>query len=87
MSLTPFVDLMACGRDIDQLPTANLSCSMATVKRVSFPVDWLLSVRTSRYLLGAVGVPSVVTPLSNWVEALWLSVATSVHGPKSTSPV
>ena len=53
----------------------------------------MVRVRTSRYLLGAVGVHSVVVPSSGNVfvaplfQLLWLSVATSVHGPKFASPV
>ena len=54
---------------------------------------WFVSVRTLRYLLGAVGVHSVVVPSSGNVfvwpfcQVLWLSVATFVHGPKFASPV
>ena len=54
---------------------------------------WFVSVRTSRYVLGEVGVHSVVVPLSGNVgvpplcQVLWLSVATLVHGPKLVSPV
>eukprot|EP00964_Phaeocystis_antarctica_P045499 scaffold26193_cov60-Phaeocystis_antarctica.AAC.1 len=54
---------------------------------------WFVSVRTSRYLLGAVGVHSVVVLSSGNVfvppfcQSLWLSVATFVHGPKFASPV
>ena len=58
---------------------------------------WFVSVRTSRYVLGAVGVHSVVVPsevpssgnvgVPPLCQVLWLSVATLVHGPKLVSPV
>ena len=74
--------------------TANLSCRKRTVTLPPHPVSpWFVCVRTSRYLLGAVGVHSVVVPSSGNVfvlplsQVLWRSVATHVHGPKFASPV
>ena len=54
---------------------------------------WFVCVRTSKYLLGAVGVHSVVVPSLGNVfvpplcQALCLSEATVAHGPKFASPV
>ena len=70
----------------------NFSWRNFTVRRP--PLNpWFVSVRTLRYLLGAVGVHSVVVWSSGNVlvppfcQLLWLSVATFVHGPKFASPV
>ena len=74
--------------------TANLSWRKRTVSLPPASVfPWFVRVRTSRYLLGRVGVHSVVVPSSGNVgvpplcQVLWLSVATGVHGPKFSSPV
>ena len=69
--------------------TANLSWRKRTVIRPPPRVSpWFVRVRTSRYLLGAVGTHSVVVPSSGNVgvpplcQVLWLSVATLVREPK-----
>ena len=72
----------------------NFSCRNCTVSLPPESVDpWFVSVRTRRYLLGALGVHSVVVPSSLKVfvcpfcQVLWLPVATGVHGPKFASLV
>ena len=74
---------------VSAVPTAeNLSWRYRTKRRPPLCVSpWLLYVRTLRYLLGPVGVHSVVMPLCARLLPLvyqlsWVSVATEVHGPK-----
>ena len=73
----------------------SLSCRNCTWRIPPCPVyPWLVSVRTSRYLLGLVGIHLVVVLPSSGnlfgppsCHLLWLPVATFVHGPKFASPV
>ena len=72
-------------RGLQYAPTANLSCRYFTVRTPPLSLSpCLVSVRTRRYLLGALGVHSVVVPsLGNvfvLATALWVSVIVKPKG-------